>query len=82
MEAIPVPVINHILCVPMKFHFLCDVMRGKTSLKTDGQRDEHRQTDGDRQTDTHENISQYADDIQLFSLNDFTSRSSQITLRN
>ncbi|XP_012712131.2 E3 ubiquitin-protein ligase DCST1 [Fundulus heteroclitus] len=27
MEAIPVPVINHILCVSMKFHFLCDVMR-------------------------------------------------------
>lgn len=30
MEMIPVPVINHILCVPMKFHFLCDVMRGET----------------------------------------------------
>lgn len=28
METIPVPVINHILCVPMKFHFLCDVMKG------------------------------------------------------
>ncbi|KAM6910501.1 E3 ubiquitin-protein ligase DCST1 [Xenentodon cancila] len=27
MAAIPVPVINHILCVSMKFHFLCDVMR-------------------------------------------------------
>uniref|UniRef100_A0A3Q1EL76 DC-STAMP domain containing 1 n=1 Tax=Acanthochromis polyacanthus TaxID=80966 RepID=A0A3Q1EL76_9TELE len=27
LEAIPVPVINHILCIPMKFHFLCDVMR-------------------------------------------------------
>lgn len=31
MEAIPVPVINHILCVSMKFHFLCDVMRGERS---------------------------------------------------
>ncbi|XP_008296867.1 DC-STAMP domain-containing protein 1 [Stegastes partitus] len=30
MEAIPVPIINHILCVPMKFHFLCDVMRVMT----------------------------------------------------
>ncbi|XP_069392842.1 E3 ubiquitin-protein ligase DCST1 isoform X2 [Paralichthys olivaceus] len=27
MEAIPVPVISHILCVSMKFHFLCDIMR-------------------------------------------------------
>lgn len=31
MKAIPVPVINHILCVPMQFHFLCDVMRGERS---------------------------------------------------
>uniref|UniRef100_UPI0037E9ABC0 E3 ubiquitin-protein ligase DCST1 n=1 Tax=Semicossyphus pulcher TaxID=241346 RepID=UPI0037E9ABC0 len=30
MEAIPVPVINHILCVSMKFHFLCEVMRVMT----------------------------------------------------
>ncbi|XP_026173671.1 E3 ubiquitin-protein ligase DCST1 isoform X2 [Mastacembelus armatus] len=30
MEAIPVPVINHILCVSMKFHFLCDIMRVMT----------------------------------------------------
>ncbi|XP_041844616.1 E3 ubiquitin-protein ligase DCST1 isoform X2 [Melanotaenia boesemani] len=30
MEAIPVPVINHILCVSMKFHFLCDVMKVMT----------------------------------------------------
>ncbi|KAM8870302.1 E3 ubiquitin-protein ligase DCST1 [Spinachia spinachia] len=30
MEAIPVPVINHILCVSMKFSFLCDVMRVMT----------------------------------------------------
>ncbi|XP_044062730.1 E3 ubiquitin-protein ligase DCST1 isoform X2 [Siniperca chuatsi] len=30
MEAIPVPIINHILCVSMKFHFLCDVMRVMT----------------------------------------------------
>ncbi|XP_062294352.1 E3 ubiquitin-protein ligase DCST1 [Scomber scombrus] len=30
MKAIPVPVINHILCVSMKFHFLCDVMRVMT----------------------------------------------------
>uniref|UniRef100_A0A3Q1G1K7 DC-STAMP domain containing 1 n=1 Tax=Acanthochromis polyacanthus TaxID=80966 RepID=A0A3Q1G1K7_9TELE len=30
LEAIPVPVINHILCIPMKFHFLCDVMRVMT----------------------------------------------------
>ncbi|TDH11201.1 hypothetical protein EPR50_G00058360 [Perca flavescens] len=30
MQAIPVPVINHILCVSMKFNFLCDVMRVMT----------------------------------------------------
>ncbi|XP_069581783.1 E3 ubiquitin-protein ligase DCST1 [Brachyistius frenatus] len=30
MKAIPVPVINHILCVSMKFHFLCDIMRVMT----------------------------------------------------
>ncbi|XP_013883924.1 DC-STAMP domain-containing protein 1 [Austrofundulus limnaeus] len=30
MTLIPVPVINHILCVCMKFHFLCDVMRVMT----------------------------------------------------
>ncbi|XP_047455094.1 E3 ubiquitin-protein ligase DCST1 isoform X2 [Mugil cephalus] len=30
MEAIPVPVINHILCVTMRFHFLCDIMRVMT----------------------------------------------------
>ncbi|XP_061884857.1 E3 ubiquitin-protein ligase DCST1 isoform X1 [Entelurus aequoreus] len=30
MEAVHVPVINHILCVPMKFHFLCDIMRVMT----------------------------------------------------
>ncbi|XP_056300626.1 disintegrin and metalloproteinase domain-containing protein 12-like [Pseudoliparis swirei] len=30
MTAIPVPVINHILCVSMKFHFLCDIMRVMT----------------------------------------------------
>ncbi|XP_022617267.1 DC-STAMP domain-containing protein 1 [Seriola dumerili] len=30
MKEIPVPVINHILCVSMKFHFLCDVMRVMT----------------------------------------------------
>ncbi|KAE8289376.1 E3 ubiquitin-protein ligase DCST1 [Larimichthys crocea] len=30
MEAVPVPVINHVLCVSMKFHFLCDVMRVMT----------------------------------------------------
>uniref|UniRef100_H3CL05 DC-STAMP domain containing 1 n=1 Tax=Tetraodon nigroviridis TaxID=99883 RepID=H3CL05_TETNG len=29
-KAVPVPVINHILCVPMKFNFLCDVMRVMT----------------------------------------------------
>lgn len=33
MKAIPVPVINHILCVPMQFHFLCDVMRGERSCR-------------------------------------------------
>lgn len=33
MKAIPVPVINHILCVPMQFHFLCDVMRGERSRR-------------------------------------------------
>ncbi|XP_043973264.1 E3 ubiquitin-protein ligase DCST1 isoform X1 [Gambusia affinis] len=27
MKAIPVPIINHILCISMKFDFLCDVMR-------------------------------------------------------
>ncbi|XP_054476889.1 E3 ubiquitin-protein ligase DCST1 [Anoplopoma fimbria] len=30
MEAIPVPIINHVLCVSMKFHFLCGVMRVMT----------------------------------------------------
>uniref|UniRef100_A0A8C9ZNW4 DC-STAMP domain containing 1 n=1 Tax=Sander lucioperca TaxID=283035 RepID=A0A8C9ZNW4_SANLU len=30
MNAIPVPVINHVLCVSMKFNFLCDVMRVMT----------------------------------------------------
>ncbi|XP_061574076.1 E3 ubiquitin-protein ligase DCST1 [Cololabis saira] len=30
MEAIPVPVINHVFCFSMKFHFLCDVMRVMT----------------------------------------------------
>ncbi|XP_068426853.1 E3 ubiquitin-protein ligase DCST1 isoform X2 [Clinocottus analis] len=30
MKAIPVPVIDHILCVSMKFHFLCDIMRVMT----------------------------------------------------
>ncbi|XP_037532435.1 E3 ubiquitin-protein ligase DCST1 [Nematolebias whitei] len=30
MTVIPVPVINYILCVSMKFHFLCDVMRVMT----------------------------------------------------
>ncbi|KAK5619904.1 hypothetical protein CRENBAI_005438 [Crenichthys baileyi] len=30
MQAIPVPVINHILCVSMKFHFLCDILRVMT----------------------------------------------------
>ncbi|KAG7233905.1 hypothetical protein INR49_006421 [Caranx melampygus] len=30
MEAVHVPVINHILCVSMKFHFLCDVLRVMT----------------------------------------------------
>ncbi|XP_019719178.1 DC-STAMP domain-containing protein 1 [Hippocampus comes] len=28
-KAIQVPVIKHILCVPMKFHFLCNIMRGQ-----------------------------------------------------
>nr|XP_023990652.1 E3 ubiquitin-protein ligase DCST1 [Salvelinus alpinus] len=27
MDAIKAPVINHILCVSMRFHFLCDIMR-------------------------------------------------------
>ncbi|KAG7459284.1 hypothetical protein JOB18_025820, partial [Solea senegalensis] len=27
MQVIAVPVINHVFCVPMTFHFLCDVMR-------------------------------------------------------
>ncbi|XP_030606486.1 E3 ubiquitin-protein ligase DCST1 [Archocentrus centrarchus] len=30
METIPVPVINHILCVSMKFDFLCDITRVMT----------------------------------------------------
>ncbi|KAF6737613.1 DC-STAMP domain-containing protein 1 [Oryzias melastigma] len=30
MAVIPVPVINHILCVSMKFHFLCDIMKVMT----------------------------------------------------
>ncbi|XP_029359740.1 E3 ubiquitin-protein ligase DCST1-like [Echeneis naucrates] len=30
MKVIPVPIINHILCVSMKFHFLCHVMRVMT----------------------------------------------------
>ncbi|XP_027863877.1 E3 ubiquitin-protein ligase DCST1 isoform X3 [Xiphophorus couchianus] len=30
MKAIPVPIINHILCISMKFDFLCDVMRTMT----------------------------------------------------
>ena len=29
VEAVSVPVISDILCVSMKFHFLCDVMRGE-----------------------------------------------------
>ncbi|KAM9852019.1 E3 ubiquitin-protein ligase DCST1 [Aulostomus maculatus] len=31
MEVISVPIINHILCVPMKFNFLCDVMKVMTA---------------------------------------------------
>lgn len=31
LEVIPVPVVNHILCVSMKFSFLCDVIRGESS---------------------------------------------------
>lgn len=31
MEVIPVPVINHIVCVSMKFDFLCDIIRGERS---------------------------------------------------
>ncbi|XP_049902864.1 E3 ubiquitin-protein ligase DCST1 [Epinephelus moara] len=30
LAAIPVPIINHVLCISMKFHFLCDVMRAMT----------------------------------------------------
>ncbi|XP_060889904.1 E3 ubiquitin-protein ligase DCST1 [Labrus mixtus] len=30
METIAVPVINHVLCVSMKFHFLCDILRVMT----------------------------------------------------
>lgn len=29
MDTIKSPVINHFLCVPMKFDFLCNIMRGK-----------------------------------------------------
>lgn len=29
MNTIQAPLINHFLCVPMQFHFLCDIMRGK-----------------------------------------------------
>ncbi|XP_040923566.1 E3 ubiquitin-protein ligase DCST1 isoform X6 [Betta splendens] len=28
MEVVPVPVISHMVCVSMKFHFLCDIIRG------------------------------------------------------
>lgn len=31
MDKISVPVFNHILCLTMKFHFLCDVIRGKVT---------------------------------------------------
>lgn len=31
MDTISVPLINHLLCVPMKFDFLCDVMKGEHS---------------------------------------------------
>ncbi|XP_056142130.1 E3 ubiquitin-protein ligase DCST1 [Lampris incognitus] len=30
MDAVKVPVISHILCVSMRFHFLCDIMRVMT----------------------------------------------------
>lgn len=29
MNTIQVPLINHFICIPMQFHFLCDIMRGK-----------------------------------------------------
>lgn len=31
MDTIKAPIINHILCVSMRFHFLCDIMRGRGS---------------------------------------------------
>ncbi|XP_040923565.1 E3 ubiquitin-protein ligase DCST1 isoform X2 [Betta splendens] len=30
MEVVPVPVISHMVCVSMKFHFLCDIIRVMT----------------------------------------------------
>ncbi|XP_016406262.1 DC-STAMP domain-containing protein 1 [Sinocyclocheilus rhinocerous] len=35
MNTIQVPLINHFLCVPMQFHFLCDIMRVMTSWCTE-----------------------------------------------
>ncbi|XP_026140640.1 E3 ubiquitin-protein ligase DCST1 [Carassius auratus] len=35
MNTIQAPLINHLLCVPMQFHFLCDIMRVMTSWCTE-----------------------------------------------
>uniref|UniRef100_A0A8C1JML6 DC-STAMP domain containing 1 n=1 Tax=Cyprinus carpio TaxID=7962 RepID=A0A8C1JML6_CYPCA len=35
MNTIQAPLINHFLCVPMQFHFLCDIMRVMTSWCTE-----------------------------------------------
>ncbi len=32
MNTIQAPLINHFLCVPMQFHFLCHIMRGKICM--------------------------------------------------
>lgn len=33
MRTIPIPFINHLLCVSMKFDFLCNVLKGQTSSR-------------------------------------------------
>lgn len=35
MSTVSIPVLNHILCVPMKFTFLCDIMRAMTPWCTE-----------------------------------------------
>ncbi|XP_073782188.1 E3 ubiquitin-protein ligase DCST1 isoform X4 [Danio rerio] len=33
MNTIQVPLINHFICIPMQFHFLCDIMREKIPVE-------------------------------------------------